>query len=115
MSQVTLMTGPERRRRWSEAERLRILEASFAPGAVVADVGRQFEVATSLIYKWRRDAMAAQAPFVPAVVVAQAGCGEPAPGAETSIMVQLPGGARVMIGAKAPSALVGVTLKVLTR
>ena len=115
MAQMTLMTGAERRRRWSDAERLRILEASFAPGAVVADVGRQFEVATSLIYKWRRDAMAAQAPFVPAVVVAQAGGGEPALGSEASIMVQLPGGTRVMIGAKTPGALVAVTLKVLTR
>ncbi len=79
----------------------------------MADVGRRFEVATSLIYKWRRDSMAAQAPFVPAVVVTAGG--ERALGSEASIMVQLPGGTRVMIGAKTPGALVAVTLKVLTR
>lgn len=31
--------------------------AAFAPGAVVADVARQFEVSTSLIYKWRQQAL----------------------------------------------------------
>jgi hypothetical protein len=41
MTHMTLLTGPERRRRWSEDDRDRILAASFAPGAVVADVARQ--------------------------------------------------------------------------
>lgn len=59
MTQVTLLTGPERRRRWSPAQRATILAAAFAPGAVVADVARQFEVSTSLIYKWRRDRLPA--------------------------------------------------------
>lgn len=50
-------------------EREEIVVASFAPGAVVAEVARQFDVSTSLIYKWRRDA---QQPvgtmFVPAMM-----------------------------------------------
>ncbi|MER8589706.1 transposase [Mesorhizobium sp. M1338] len=54
MSHVTLLTGPERRRRWSEEDQCRILAAAFAPGATVAAVARQYDVATSLIYKWRR-------------------------------------------------------------
>lgn len=33
MGQVTVFSGPERRRRWSEEERLRILSEAFAPGA----------------------------------------------------------------------------------
>ncbi|MER9579496.1 transposase [Mesorhizobium sp. M0189] len=51
MSHVTLLTGPERRRHWSEADQCRILAATFAPGATVAAVARQYDVATSLIYK----------------------------------------------------------------
>ncbi|MER9237120.1 transposase [Mesorhizobium sp. M0622] len=47
------MTGPERRR-WSEEDQCRILAAAFAPGSTVAAVARQYNVATSLIYKWRR-------------------------------------------------------------
>jgi transposase len=54
MSHVTLLTGPERRRRWNEEDQCRILAAAFAPGATVAAVARQYDVATSLIYKWRR-------------------------------------------------------------
>jgi transposase-like protein len=41
MTEITLQTGPERRRRWSQEERQRIVSAAFAPSAVVADVARQ--------------------------------------------------------------------------
>jgi len=60
MAHMTLMAGPERRRRWSADEQREILMAAFAPGAVVSDVARQYEVATSLIYKWRREVLAAR-------------------------------------------------------
>ena len=56
MTQMTIMTGADRRRKWSHEERARILAAAFAPGAVVAKVARQFDVASSLIYTWRREA-----------------------------------------------------------
>jgi len=73
MAQITLLTGPERRRRWSADERRRILAAAFAPGAVVADAARQFEVSTSLIYKWRQQGLAAEpaAAFAPAIMLAE--------------------------------------------
>ena len=35
MGQITVMTGPVRRRRWSDEERLEILAEAFAPGACV--------------------------------------------------------------------------------
>jgi transposase len=40
MTQMTIMTGEDRRRKWSLAERERILAAAFAPGAVFAKVPR---------------------------------------------------------------------------
>ncbi len=55
MPKVTLITGAERRRRWSADERERILAGENAPGAVVAEVGRRWDVCTSLIYKWLRE------------------------------------------------------------
>jgi transposase len=71
MSHVMVMTGPERRRRWGDEERLRILEAACSPGAVVADVARRYDVCTSLIYKWRRAAQAeVPAGFVPVMLSA---------------------------------------------
>ena len=114
MTQMTLLMGPERRRRWSTDDRGRILAASFAPGAVVADVARQFEISTSLIYKWRKTCLATVATpaFAPAVLV---DAPEPSPNRAQvpAILIELPGGARVNIAASAPAALVTATLKAL--
>jgi transposase len=112
MSHMTLLTGPERRRRWSEDAREQILAAAFSPGAVVADVAREFQVSTSLIYKWRRASLAPPEPmrFAPAVLVA--GGGPPAVESPYyAIVVELSGGARVSLTANAPAALVAATLK----
>ena len=49
------MFGPERRRRWTEDERRRLLAMAFAPGAVVTQVARDNDVSTSMIYKWRQE------------------------------------------------------------
>lgn len=115
MSQVTLMTGPERRRRWGLEARRRILMAAFTPGAVVADVSRQYDVATSLIYKWRREVVVAraEAQFVPAVIADGPGAPEPGARPEPAIVVELAGGARVTIGATASVSLVSAALRAL--
>ena len=55
MAQVHVLTGPERRRRWSEEQKRALVAAAFAPGAVVSDVARQADVCSSLIYRWRRE------------------------------------------------------------
>ncbi|MGA3065159.1 MAG: transposase [Methylocystis sp.] len=56
MGRMTLITGGERRRRWSDEDRVRILAAIEEPGAMVAEVARREDVCTSLVYKWRRAA-----------------------------------------------------------
>ena len=38
MAYSTLITGPERRRRWSETEKTALVAAAFSPGAKVAEV-----------------------------------------------------------------------------
>ncbi len=53
---MTVITGVERRRRWSREDRARILAAIAEPGAVVAEIARREDVCTSLVYKWRRAA-----------------------------------------------------------
>ncbi|WP_432654038.1 transposase [Sinorhizobium fredii] len=65
-----MLTGPERRRRWSLEDRAQILAEAFAPGAVVSEVARRFEVSTGLIYTWRRQALVQQAE--PALCASQA-------------------------------------------
>ncbi len=51
MGGMTLVTGVERRRRWSDEDRVRILAAIAEPGAVVAEVARREDICTSLVYK----------------------------------------------------------------
>jgi transposase len=41
---VTVVSGSERRRRWRAVELKEIVLASFAPGAVIAEIARQFDV-----------------------------------------------------------------------
>lgn len=54
MGQVTVFSGPERRQRWSQDERRKILEETFPAGACVTQVPRRHDVSTGLIYMWRR-------------------------------------------------------------
>jgi transposase len=56
MSTVTVLAGPERRRRWTSAEKARIVDESLAPGASVAEVARRHDVHPNLLHLWRRQA-----------------------------------------------------------
>ncbi len=118
MSQITVMTGPERHRRWPEDERQTILAAAFAPGASVAEVARRYDVATSLIYKWRQQALSGNSgatSFTPAVVVDGSGPMplKVTPGDVPAIRVDLSDGTRVSIGVTAPANLVTAALRAL--
>jgi transposase len=51
---VEIITGKERRRRWSTEEKLRIVAEAEEPGARVTDVAARHEVYPSLLFNWRR-------------------------------------------------------------
>src|ERR1700681_1194661 len=103
MTQMTLITGVERRRRWSSDERQRILAAANAPGAVVAEVARRADVPTSLIYKWRREDLdAARGSGFASVMLEDKTCSA-APKSEAAMITVELGGAVVRIGASAPA------------
>src|SRR6266566_5617523 len=56
MTTVTVLAGPERRRRWATAEKLRIVAESLAAEASVAEVARRHDVHPNLVHSWRRQA-----------------------------------------------------------
>jgi transposase len=112
MSQMSVVMGPERRRRWRPEEKLAVLAEAFAPGAIVSDVSRRLNVATSLIYQWRRQAMGSPG-FVPAVLAEEGGARRTPLSGSPVIVVELGGGARVSIGAAASANLVTAALKAL--
>jgi transposase len=55
MSRVEVMSGPERRRRWSEEQKRAIVAEAFAPGVSVSEVARRRDVVSGQIYRWRRE------------------------------------------------------------
>lgn len=121
MGQITVFSGPERRRRWSGEERLRILNEAFAPGACVVEVARRHDVSTALVYTWRRklrEAVAEPAPddlaapgFATAVMIEDADAAHPS--LQPAIVIDLTRGKRLRIFASASPALVASALKAL--
>lgn len=49
-----VLSGPERRRRWSTEEKLRILAQSAAPGSSVLLVCRMHGISSGQLYTWRK-------------------------------------------------------------
>lgn len=111
MSQITLLTGPERRRRWTDEDKRQILEEAFGPGGNVVDAARRHDVSSGLIYTWRAKARTAgEAGFVEAVITQDALVTDAAGG--PMIQVEL-ASARVSIAGAASPVLVDVVLRAL--
>ncbi|MER9223743.1 transposase [Mesorhizobium sp. M0644] len=114
MSHVTLLTGPERRRRWREEDQCRILAAAFAPGATVAAVARQYDVATSLIYKWRRTMRTRETGFAEVVVVPDKPFAASVPAAPPAVIeLEVAGKVRLRIPLTTPPTLAAAMVKAL--
>ena len=51
---VEVITSVQRRRRWSRAEKERIVAAAMEPGAVASEVARAAGIHTSQLFRWRQ-------------------------------------------------------------
>ena len=78
---IEVITGVERRRRWSEQDKARIVAESLKPGVIVAEVARRYGMHRNQLYGWRsafgvQPAKTGQAravpDFVPVTVVPEA-------------------------------------------
>jgi transposase len=58
MARMEIVTGRERRRRWSDEKKLQILQEAATSGLSVADVARRHDVVPQQIYIWRRQLLA---------------------------------------------------------
>jgi transposase len=75
---IEVITGTGRRRRFLDEDKARVVEETFAPGAVVSEVARRHGLSPQQLFGWRRQARQATATsmdtdtlrFVPAVVEA---------------------------------------------
>ena len=55
---VEVLTGLGRRRRWSAEDKARIVAEALAPGAVVSEVARRWQLSSQQVFGWRREARA---------------------------------------------------------
>lgn len=109
-SQIEIITGRERRRRWSLDDKLRIVAETREPGASVRAVAARHDVYPNLLSTWRNlercGRLGSTTPprFVPIRLVATAPstAAMPPPTADRfaadAIEVTLPDGSRVRVG-----------------
>ena len=123
--QIEVRVRSERHRRWRPDEKLRMVQETLRPGAVLAEVARRHGIGTGLLYTWRREMLAtAMAGFAPVQVAAElegpaSGDARRMPALETParrmkppvgrIEVEFPNGVRVRVdGGVDEAALRGV-------
>jgi len=54
VQRIEVITSVQRRRRWSVAEKIRIVQECEQPGMSVSYVVRKYDVAPNLLFRWRR-------------------------------------------------------------
>jgi len=124
---VEVLGGVERRRRWSRDDKMRIIEETLAPGAVVTEIARRHGIATSLVFTWRRRArlatVASAGPRLVPVQVATAASVQsieapaaiPARKRRGVIEIELGDGKRVSVDENVDADALGRVLDVLSR
>ena len=53
-ARVEVITSVQRRRRWSTAEKVRLVEEAVQPGSSVSFVARRYGLSPSLLFSWKR-------------------------------------------------------------
>lgn len=120
MATVSVLTGPERRRRWTPAEKARIVEESLAAGKVVAAVARQHDVHPNLLHLWRRQARLCGdgdrgLQFLPIEVVPQGRAAEAGRASSAGAMEIALEDVRVRVDSSVDEAALRLVLRVLRR
>ena len=108
-----------RRRRWSEAEKRRIVAESYRPGVSVAWVARRNDVNANLVFTWRRQ-YHERGGFVPVIVEPDRmppppDAGRDAMPATGRMEIALTDGSRVIVDREVDGAALGRVLSALAR
>jgi transposase len=125
MMAIAVLSGPERRRRWTSAEKARIVEETLAPEASVADVARRHDVHANLLHLWRRQARTrnlalvgaddAPAPEVQFAAVAVTPEERVSAAPSSVIEIEFTDGTRLRITGSAEAATVSALMKALAK
>ncbi|WP_424753204.1 IS66-like element accessory protein TnpA [Methylobacterium sp.] len=123
--EVLSVTDSGRRRRWSTAEKIRIVEESMSRPRVASVTARRYDISRTLLTRWRKDyregllGREASAAFFPVTIAPEpAGAAAPlSPGSETScadtLGITLVNGRRVVVPVTIDPAILARLLPVL--
>jgi transposase len=129
-AQVEVITSVQRRRRWSRAEKERIVAAAMEPGAVASEVARAAGIHTSQLFRWRQqlcERTRIPAVFNPVAVVPEAAAasspspplleraGSASPEAPGVIEIEFATGGRMRISGRVAVSTVSALMKALAK
>jgi transposase len=116
---VEVVTSVERRRRWSRAEKERIVAASLEPGAVASEVARAAGIHASQLFRWRQQLCTrtqVPATFNPIAVTPAPGAPmPPSAGRAGTIELELVGGGRMRITGAVEASTVAALMRALAK
>ena len=116
---VEVITSVQRRRRWSRAEKERIVAAALEPGAVASEVARAAGIHASQLFRWRQELClpASRAAFYPVAVLPEPGVASPLSSPETGgvIEIEFAGGGRMRITGAVEASTVSALMKALSK
>jgi transposase len=114
---VEVITSVQRRRRWSRAEKERIVVAALEPGAVASEVARAAGIHTSQLFRWRQELCLSASPpsFSPVAVLPEPGLGSSPPKTAGVIEIEFAGGGRMRITGAVAAATVSALMKALAK
>ena len=109
---VEVITSVERRRRWSAAEKERLVAATLEPGASVTAIAQEAGIQPGQLYGWRRQARA-QAPIGFAPVRIASGPGSAALTVGGAIEIEFANGTRMRIAGAVDAATLAAAVAAL--
>ena len=122
-TQVEVVTSVQRRRRWSRAEKERIVAASLEPGAVASEVARTAGIHTSQLFRWRQQLCERAQPlatFSPVAIAVEAVPAALPPSSASperagTVEIEFATGGRMRISGAVDAATVSALIKALAK
>jgi transposase len=114
---VEVITSVERRRRWSRAEKERLVAAALEPGAVASEIARAAGIHTSQLFRWRQqlcERTQIPAAFNP-VAIAPVLASPVSPEQAGTIEIELATGGRMRITGPVDARTVAALMKALAK
>jgi transposase len=119
---VEVITSVQRRRRWSRAEKERIVAAALEPGASASEVARAAGIHTSQLFRWRQqlcERVQMPVAFSPIAIAAEPAAASPAVPAVSepagSIEIEFATGGRMRISGPVDARTVSALMKALAK